>query len=226
MKRHPTLRERPLCEACEIRVTDVVSAYADRACPSVVLAQQQAEDRGFAGTARADNANRLTGRDLEAQTDMGVAVPARVGEPDDLEGDTRREVLPLRGAPGRSVALRFQKRNEWAQTQNNLASAYVTRIRGERADNIEKVIGALEVALTVFTREALPIYWADTQNNLAVAYRERIRGGRADNLEMAIAAYERALTVRTRKALPRHHLRTARLLGSNCSALWVGVCAS
>ena len=66
---------------------DVVSANADRAGLGVVLAQQQAEDRGFAGAARADDANRLTGRDREAQPAMGVAAPAWIGEPDSLEGD-------------------------------------------------------------------------------------------------------------------------------------------
>ena len=41
------------------------------------------------------------------------------------------------------------------------------RIRGERADNLEKAIAAFEAGLTVRTREALPQRWAKTQNNLA-----------------------------------------------------------
>ncbi|MEH2020171.1 CHAT domain-containing protein, partial [Nostoc sp.] len=84
----------------------------------------------------------------------------------------------------------------------NLANAYRDRIKGDRADNIEQAIAAYTAALTVRTREALPIDWAATQNNLANAYRDRIKGDRADNIEQAIAAYTAALTVRTREALP------------------------
>jgi hypothetical protein len=102
---------------------------------------------------------------------------------------------------------------QWAQTQGNLGNAYRNRIRGDRADNLEKAIGANEAALTVLTREALPRAWADTQNNLALTYVDRIRGDRADNLEKASGAYEAALTVPTREALPRDHLGTGRSLG-------------
>ena len=91
---------------------------------------------------------------------------------------------------------------DWATTQNNLAIAYRDRIRGERADNLERAIAHYDAALTVYTREAFPEQWAMTQNNLAIAYRDRIRGERADNLEQAIAHYEQALTVYTREAFP------------------------
>ena len=80
----------------------------------------------------------------------------------------------------------------------NLGYAYTYRIRGDRADNLEKAIAAYEAALTVLTRDALPSEWALTQSNLGLAYRNRIRGDRADNLEKAISAYEAALTVLTR----------------------------
>ncbi|MFG3817373.1 tetratricopeptide repeat protein, partial [Limnothrix redekei] len=71
----------------------------------------------------------------------------------------------------------------WAATQNNLGLAYNDRIRGERADNLERAITAYERALEVRTRDALPEDWAATQNNLGLAYNDRIRGERADNLE-------------------------------------------
>jgi CHAT domain-containing protein len=74
---------------------------------------------------------------------------------------------------------------------------------GSKASNMEIAITGDEVALTVFTREALPQHWAETQNNLAIAYSNRIKGDRADNIENAIAAYDAALTVRTRKASPQ-----------------------
>jgi hypothetical protein len=59
---------------------------------------------------------------------------------------------------------------DWASTQNNLANAYTDRIRGERADNLERAIALYEAALTVRTREAFPTDWATTEYNLALAY--------------------------------------------------------
>ncbi|MHC5827891.1 MAG: CHAT domain-containing protein, partial [Nostoc sp.] len=65
---------------------------------------------------------------------------------------------------------------------------------GSKASNMEIAITGYEVALTVYTREALPQDWAMTQNNLANAYIQRIKGDRADNIENAIAASTAALT--------------------------------
>ena len=89
-----------------------------------------------------------------------------------------------------------------AQTQNNLATAYGERIRGEKADNIEIAIAYFTAALSVYTRDAFPEDWAMTQNNLGVAYRNRIRGDKAENIELAIAYFTAALTVYTREAFP------------------------
>ncbi len=78
------------------------------------------------------------------------------------------------GAGDRSTTSRRSRciparpfREDWAMTQNNLANAYQQRIRGERADNLERAIAHSEQALTVYTREAFPEDWAMTQNNLA-----------------------------------------------------------
>ncbi|MEH2088831.1 MAG: hypothetical protein V7K61_19185, partial [Nostoc sp.] len=76
---------------------------------------------------------------------------------------------------------------------------------GSKASNMEIAITGYEVALIVYTREALPQSWAMTQNNLAIAYRGRIKGDRADNIENAIAAYTAALTVTTKEALPQYY---------------------
>ncbi|XWK87948.1 MAG: tetratricopeptide repeat protein [Phormidium sp.] len=97
---------------------------------------------------------------------------------------------------------------KWAGTQNNLAVAYYYRIKGERAENIEKAIEIYNQALTVRTRDAFPEKWAGTQNNLANAYLNRIRGERAENLEQAIAYYTAALTVYTRDAFPEDWAQT------------------
>ncbi|MCB1768480.1 MAG: CHAT domain-containing protein, partial [Candidatus Competibacteraceae bacterium] len=97
---------------------------------------------------------------------------------------------------------------QWAMAQNNLANAYRDRIRGERAENLERAIQTYQQALQVRTREAFPTNWAATQNNLAVAYHDRIRGERAENLEQALAASELALQVYTREAFPEQWAMT------------------
>ena len=91
---------------------------------------------------------------------------------------------------------------KFAQTQNNLAAAYITRIKGSRAENVEMAIALYGAALTVYTLEAFPEDWAMAQNNLAAAYANRITGTRAENLERAIAFFEAALTVRTPEQFP------------------------
>ncbi|MEG4347094.1 tetratricopeptide repeat protein, partial [Microcoleus sp. A003_D6] len=49
---------------------------------------------------------------------------------------------------------------DWAMTQNNLANAYLYRIKGDRGDNLERAIAFFEAALQVRTREAFPQDWA------------------------------------------------------------------
>ncbi|MEA3340519.1 MAG: CHAT domain-containing tetratricopeptide repeat protein, partial [Chloroflexota bacterium] len=82
------------------------------------------------------------------------------------------------------------------------ANAYADRIRGDRADNIERAIHHYNQALEIRTRQAFPKGWAATQNNLGEAYRNRIRGERAENIERAIHHYSQTLEVRTRQAFP------------------------
>ncbi|MBD1940380.1 CHAT domain-containing protein [Microcoleus sp. FACHB-68] len=102
-----------------------------------------------------------------------------------------------------AVFTRRKSPKDWALAQNNLATAYRDRIRGDRGENLEQAIAAYQAALTVRTQSAFPQEWADTQNSLAIAYGDRIRGDREENLEFAIAAYQAALTVRTQSAFPQ-----------------------
>ena len=97
---------------------------------------------------------------------------------------------------------------QWAATQNNLALAYWSRIKGEKADNIEQAIAFYQDALEIYTRAAFPEDWAMTQNNLALAYWSRIKGEKAENIEGAIAAYQAALEIRTRTAFPEQWAET------------------
>jgi CHAT domain-containing protein len=97
---------------------------------------------------------------------------------------------------------------DWAETQNNLANAYSNRIRGDRADNIERAIATYSNVLTVYTRDTFPQDWAETQNNLAMPYINRIRGDRAENIEQAISCCQAALLVRTQQAFPQDWAET------------------
>ncbi|MBE9212846.1 CHAT domain-containing protein [Plectonema cf. radiosum LEGE 06105] len=85
---------------------------------------------------------------------------------------------------------------------------------GNKTSNMEIAITGHEVALTLYTREALPVEWAMTQNNLAAAYSQRIKGDRAENIEIAIAAFTAALTIRTREAFPKDWADTQNNLGA------------
>ena len=91
----------------------------------------------------------------------------------------------------------------WADTQDNLGSAYQNRIRGDIAENLELSIAAYTEALKVRSFDNFPKDWADTQNNLANTYTKRIRGDKAENLELAIAAYNEALKARTFEKFPQ-----------------------
>src|SRR5262245_34306791 len=95
--------------------------------------------------------------------------------------DLRRWPLPSPLEEARAVLL------------GELGGANLQRSRGDRADNVERAIGAFEQALQFFTRERSPDDWGSLQHSLAIAYRNRIRGEHADNLEKAIGAYEAAL---------------------------------
>jgi CHAT domain-containing protein len=97
---------------------------------------------------------------------------------------------------------------DWAMTQNNLATAYSDKITGNRAENIDRAIACYLQALEVRTRADFPENWAMTQNNLATAYYDRIRGEKAENIEIAIASYIAALEVYTREAFPEQWATT------------------
>jgi tetratricopeptide (TPR) repeat protein len=90
----------------------------------------------------------------------------------------------------------------WANSEYGLARAYSNRVLGNRADNLEKAIVAVQAVLSIQTREAMPQEWANNQIVLGNALASRINGNRADNAEKAISAYQAALSVRSRAATP------------------------
>jgi tetratricopeptide (TPR) repeat protein len=87
-------------------------------------------------------------------------------------------------------------------TKHCLATVYLLRIRGEKADNLEIAIYTYQLVLDFYNRETFPEKWATTQNDLGVAYERRIRGEKIDNIEQAILAYNLALEIRTFEVFP------------------------
>jgi len=93
---------------------------------------------------------------------------------------------------------------QWANIQTNLGNAYVSRMRGNKAENIERAIASYQEVLKVRTFEACPQDWAGTLDNLGNVYFLRIRGDKAQNIERAIACYQQALNVYTFDAFPQY----------------------
>ncbi|MFM6347793.1 MAG: tetratricopeptide repeat protein, partial [Dolichospermum sp.] len=82
---------------------------------------------------------------------------------------------------------------QWAMTQNNLAAAYSNRIRGEKADNLEKAIAAYNDALGVFTSDAYPLLCSTAAKNLGnLHYNEKQWQQATEAYNTAIEAVENA----------------------------------
>ena len=121
-----------------------------------------------------------------------------LSQPNDLQDMARRAVLCQQAL---QLVSRHENEMLWAALQAELGNS-LSRIRGERAENIEAAIDAYQQSLQVRTKEAMPVEWATSMMNLANAYYSRIRGERAENIETAVAAYEQSLQVRTKEAMP------------------------
>ncbi len=153
---------------------------------------------------------------------LGAYGPARAQQP---EGDfaplftswqqaqdneqriTLGEALLAREASLTTWPLTAAREHVRAELQFGVASAYVNRPTGIRADNIEAAIRHFEAALPAWTFESDPQNWATLRNNLGIAYWARIRGERTDNQERAIAHFEQALRVFTHAAAPQEWAR-------------------
>jgi uncharacterized protein HemY len=96
---------------------------------------------------------------------------------------------------------------QWASTQNNLATIYTKRIRGEHADNLERAIHHYGQTLGARSREAFPHEHRRVQHNLGelhfdqqnwadahAAYTAAIDAG-ADLLAQAYTEYGRQAEV-------------------------------
>src|SRR5690606_17263367 len=91
------------------------------------------------------------------------------------------EALLARAPPFSSWPLAPDRAKVIAELQFGVASAYINRAAGIRADNIESAIALFEAALPAWTFERDPENWATLQNNMGIAFWARMRGERADN---------------------------------------------
>ncbi|MEG4532377.1 CHAT domain-containing tetratricopeptide repeat protein [Microcoleus sp. D2_18a_D3] len=94
-----------------------------------------------------------------------------------------------------NLEQKFFTQKESAVLMNSLAIAYTNRIRGDKAENIEKAISWSELALQILTFDTYPTEWAMLQNTLANAYTSCPVGEKIKNLELAILFYKSALKI-------------------------------
>jgi len=102
----------------------------------------------------------------------------------------------------------------WGNAQVNLGTAYLYRIRGNKAENLEFAIWYYEAAFEVLNSQDFPKEWTVAQTNMGIAYTHRIKGDTAENLEIAIRCFLSALEVRTRQAFPENWANTKLNLAS------------
>ena len=76
--------------------------------------------------------------------------------------------------------------------------ADVDRVLGDRAENLEAAISALEASLTYLTKEQFPTEWGTAKTALGVAMGRRIKGDRGDNQAFAISLLNEVLAALTR----------------------------
>ncbi len=112
------------------------------------------------------------------------------------------------------LAARDQHDELWAALQREIGIILPRLTGGDRGQQSERAIEALEAALTIFTRDEAPADWAMTQHFLGLALLARENGERATNIDQAIESLDAAAEVRTREAAPVEWAATQEALGS------------
>jgi len=111
---------------------------------------------------------------------------------------------------------------DWAETQDNLGTAWRDLSTGDHAANLGRAIGCFQAALRIFVEQEFPQKWARSQNDLGRVWLRLPTADRAANLEKAIACFEAALKVRTEQESPRDWATTQNDLGAAWSAMPTG----
>ncbi|NEO55804.1 MAG: CHAT domain-containing protein [Okeania sp. SIO3B5] len=99
----------------------------------------------------------------------------------------------------------------WKFIQNNLGTAYLYRIYGEKAENLESAINCYKNALEVC--EANTEDWAQINMSLGGAYVLRLRGNKTENGQQGINCLSNALSIITRENFPVEWSRATANLG-------------
>ncbi|MFI9248713.1 CHAT domain-containing protein [Streptomyces sp. NPDC053069] len=149
---------------------------------------------------------------------IGVEAAIAEGIGDDLPPELRAVLSSLGGSPtagddppGRIGRIRRalasvspdEAPKVWRSLQGMLGDALLGDRTGDRAQNVEDALDALQASLSRQSRTARPILWAITMNDVARAHLERVRGDTEENAAHARAAFRQALEIFTDDAGPR-----------------------
>ena len=104
-------------------------------------------------------------------------------------------------------------RRHRAFLQFRLAEADLERSEGDPADNIEKAIYNIDLALKVYDQRSYPKEWAATQLSSGGQPEICTRGDRGENIDKAISFYMHVLTVFNRQDFPIEWANTQKYLG-------------
>lgn len=96
---------------------------------------------------------------------------------------------------------------EWANALRNLAISFGERVKGSRADNVERAIALLELGLVVLNRRDHPRLRSGLLETIGEQFEFRIRGNRLENLYRSVEAYDDAGETRDRSDDPEAWLR-------------------
>jgi CHAT domain-containing protein/tetratricopeptide (TPR) repeat protein len=129
----------------------------------------------------------------------------------DFEAVLQAEAITHENWRAGGIVFDELKRSE--EALEDLGIAYMSRIVGDRRENIELAISYLMAALRILTETDFPAYWARIQSYLGNAYIDRIEGNKRENIETAIAYYTSALRVYTEADFPTYWIRTRNRLG-------------
>eukprot|EP00168_Porphyra_purpurea_P005537 TRINITY_DN165_c2_g2_i1.p1 TRINITY_DN165_c2_g2~~TRINITY_DN165_c2_g2_i1.p1 ORF type:complete len:1301 (-),score=237.49 TRINITY_DN165_c2_g2_i1:27-3929(-) len=115
--------------------------------------------------------------------------------------DTWEEVVTLL-SDGLKLVRQAEARMQWGEMQNDLGNAYLSRVVGDKAANVQEALSCYRRALEVRTQDGAPRGWAETQCCMADLYLSGEVGGKTAAVEQALACHQGALKVRTRQASP------------------------
>ncbi len=94
---------------------------------------------------------------------------------------------------------------KWAYINLAMGFAYDQRIKGDKHNNLKKVITHYNQALIFFTKEKYPEKWAVTKAGIGLAYSEIKKGNHKENILKAIEYYSDAIGIFTEENYPEDY---------------------